>query len=95
MILPVSCRPIARSSVMPVSLEELMQPDVKAQIAEYDNTIHERIGDQRSDLDFIAEFPDISPTPTDIFVDDDDEWDPAGEPMVKPIVGHRKHTINI
>ena len=59
-ILPISCRPISRSSVMPLLSDELMQPEIKSQILEFDNAVRRKIGNDRNDADFMADFPDIT-----------------------------------
>ena len=83
-ILPASCRPISRSSVMPLSSDELLQPEIKALILELDNTVNQKIGDQLSNDDVMQEFADLPPVPNDIFIEDDyDDVEAEGETMVE------------
>jgi hypothetical protein len=80
-VLPVNCRPITRSSVMPVSADELLQPEIQLLIKNFDNTVNDKIGDGRSDDEVIEEFPGIPQVPDDIFVDDtsfETEFNPIG-----------------
>ena len=60
-ILLNSCRPIVRSSVSPVSEDELNSPGVKALIADLDADIHAKIGNKRSDKEVADEFGDLFP----------------------------------
>jgi Reverse transcriptase (RNA-dependent DNA polymerase) len=69
--------------VTPVSAEELLQPEVKSQILEYDQAIKDKIGDDRNDDDVAVDFPDLPPIPTDIFVDDTEDVDPIGDPIME------------
>jgi hypothetical protein len=39
--------------------EERLQPEIQAQIKEYDATINEEIGDSQDDNDVTDDFPDI------------------------------------
>jgi hypothetical protein len=57
-VLPKSCRPISRSSVMPISSDEQLQPETKLLIDDYNNAVTLKIGDNRTDDDVITEFPD-------------------------------------
>jgi hypothetical protein len=86
MVLPKSCHPIARSSVFPVMNDERMTTEVKAAIAELDQLIQNKIGDQRSNDETMEEFPDIPDVPMDLFVDDYDEmdWEPIDEDSKMP-----------
>jgi hypothetical protein len=75
-VLPKSCRPIVRSSFMPLMRDELQSPEVKALIAEYDQKVNEKIGNDRSDEEVLKDdFPFIPPIPMDIFIDVDPEFD--------------------
>jgi hypothetical protein len=54
-ILPKSCKPIARSSVTPVTPEELLEPANKALAEELDKAIDEKIGKFRTDKEVAEE----------------------------------------
>jgi Reverse transcriptase (RNA-dependent DNA polymerase) len=82
-VLPKSCRPIPRSSVMPLTPDELLQPEIKSQILEYDAAIKEKIGDDREDDDVAEDIGELPPMETNIFADDVDDVDPVEEPMVE------------
>jgi hypothetical protein len=56
-VLPKSCRPIVRSSVMPLTRDEMQSPEVKALIAKYDQKVNEKIGNDRSDEEVLNDFP--------------------------------------
>jgi hypothetical protein len=71
MVLPKSCRPIARSSVFPLSQDDRLSAEVQALKVELDTNIQSKIGDKRSDEDCFAEFPEVPEVPEDIFIDDE------------------------
>jgi len=75
-ILPKSCRPIARSSVMSLTQDDALQPQTIALIADYDAAIQGKIGINRSDEDVLSEFADLPISPIDVF--NDDEIDTEG-----------------
>jgi hypothetical protein len=59
MVLPKSCRPIARSSVFPLSQDDRLSAEVQALKVELDTNIQSKIGDKRSDEDCFAEFTEV------------------------------------
>jgi hypothetical protein len=78
-VLPKSCLRIVHSSVMPLTREKLQSPEVKALIAEYYQKVNEKIGNNHLDEEVLDDFPFMPPVPTDIFIDDDPEFDPVEE----------------
>ena len=75
-ILPASCRVIARSTVFPLTDDELNDPLVKVKIVELDLAVAEKIGDsvKNEDVDdgLVGLFPDV---PDDIFLPDNNVED--------------------
>jgi hypothetical protein len=71
MVLPKSCRPIARSSVFPLSQDDWLSAKVQVLKVELDTSIQEKIGDKHLDVDCFAEFPEVPEVPKDIFLDDE------------------------
>ena len=79
-ILPKSCRPIYRSSVLSLTADDLLKPEVILEMADLDADIRKKIGDERSDVDcFESDLKDIPQVPDDIFLDDE-----PVEEMVEP-----------
>jgi hypothetical protein len=76
-ILPKSGTVVARSSVTPVTMEELMSDEVKQLCNDLDESINQRIGDDRTNDEVIADFPNVPQIPDDIFVDDENDFDPV------------------
>jgi hypothetical protein len=73
-ILPASCRPIARSTVSPLTDEELRTPDVQEEIKQLDLAIDEKIGNKRPASEVEKEFDKLHPEiPEDIFLPDREE----------------------
>ena len=70
-VLPASCKVLARSTVTPLTEDEMADPIVKARILELDLAIKERIGDSieddNVDEELIGLFPEV---PDDIFLPD-------------------------
>jgi hypothetical protein len=69
-ILPTSCRPIARSSVSPLSQEDLISQEIAIAMVDLDQKIAQRIGDQLTE-EQVADgsgglFPDV---PDDLYDD--------------------------
>jgi hypothetical protein len=81
MVLPASCRPVARSSVFPLTQDDRLSAVVQAQMVELDTSITEKIGDARSDDECFADFPEMPELPEDIFLDDDPAWQPVEDTM--------------
>lgn len=73
-IWPASCRVIARSTVLPLSQDELDDPLVKAKLVELDLAVAEKIRNSIEDIDdtLIGLFPQI---PEDIFLPDAENGD--------------------
>ena len=75
-ILPASCRVLARSTVSPLSQDELDDPLVKARLVELDLAVAEKIGNsvENDGVDdaLIGLFPEI---PDDIFLPDREDGD--------------------
>jgi hypothetical protein len=84
MVLPKSCRPIARSSVFPLSQDDRLSSDVKKLMDEFDSSVESKIGDSRSNEDCFAEFPEVPEVPIDIFVDDEPTLEPLEEDSKMP-----------
>jgi hypothetical protein len=86
-ILPASCRVLARSTVFPLTKDELDDPLVKARLVELDLAVAEKIGNsvENDDVDeaLIGLFPEI---PDDIFVPDAEsgDYEPADGSDVVP-----------
>ena len=81
MVLPKSCRPIARSSVFPLSQDDRLSAEVQALEVDLDTSIQDKIGDKRSDAACFAEFAEVPEVPEDIFIDDEPTSVPVEEPM--------------
>ena len=73
-ILPASCRVLARSTVFPLSQDELEDPLVKSKLVELDLAVAEKIGNSIADVDdaLIGLFPQV---PEDIFLPDAENGD--------------------
>jgi hypothetical protein len=71
-ILPKSGKPIARSTVYPVTSDDLLAEEVKAMTKEFDDKIASVCGDSLTDHEFDAIYPGAPQIPDDIFDDDVD-----------------------
>jgi hypothetical protein len=72
-VLPASCRPIARSSVTPLTEDERQNPDIQERLQELDEAITARIGDKTTRATNNKDLETLFPTvPDDIYADDDD-----------------------
>jgi hypothetical protein len=80
-VLPASCKVVARSTVFPLSQDEMADPLVKSRLVELDLAVTEKIGNSvhNDDVDhaLIGLFPEI---PDDVFLPDNDQ-DEDHEPM--------------
>jgi hypothetical protein len=63
MVLPASCRPVARNSVFPLSQDDRLSAVVQAQMVDLDTSINEKIGDTRSDDECFTDFPEMPELP--------------------------------
>ncbi len=84
-VLPASCRVLARSTVFPLTQDELGDPLVKAKLVDLDLSVAEKIGNLVEDVDdaLIGLFPEI---PEDIFLPNpgDGDYLPADGADVAP-----------
>jgi hypothetical protein len=73
-IIPASCRALARSTVFPLSQDEMDNPQVKSTLLEVDLAVAEKIGNTIEDVDdaLIGLYPQIS---EDIFLPDAESGD--------------------
>ena len=79
-ILPLSCKPIARSSVQALTDEEKTQPAIQLLMAAFDTSIRAKIGDQIAQADFDPTIADFAPEPYAFDIEDSDndmQWDPV------------------
>jgi hypothetical protein len=74
-ILPKSCKPIARSSVTPVTPEELLEPANKVLAEELDKAIDEKIGNFRTDKEVAEELGSLFGPSGDLYDGDLDPFD--------------------
>jgi hypothetical protein len=73
-VLPASCRVLARSTVFPLTQDELGNPLVKTKLVDLDLSVAEKIGNSVEDVDdaLIGLFPEI---PDDIFLPNPEDGD--------------------
>jgi hypothetical protein len=84
---PKSCRPIARSSVTPVTPEELLEPANKASAEERDKVINAKIGKFRTDKEIAEELGSLFGPYKDLYdrdLDPFDEIEAAEEAALMP-----------
>jgi hypothetical protein len=74
-ILPKSCKPIAQSSVTPVTPEELLEPGNKALAEELDKAIDAKIGKFRTDKEVAEELGTLFGPSGDLYDGDLDPFD--------------------
>jgi hypothetical protein len=74
-ILPKSCQPISRSSVTPVTPEELLEPTNKALAEELDKVIDAKIGKFRTDKEVAEELGALLRPSGDLYDGDLDPFD--------------------
>ena len=88
--LPGSCDIVARSSVTPLTVDELNTPGIKLQMADLDKKIQEKIGDNIQEKDIAL--TGLSSPPIDIFENATTtkdgtprgDWDPVEAESIKP-----------
>lgn len=84
-VISKSAEPVARSSVMPVPLEDMLTDEFKAAAKELDDGIENALGDKVSKTTFDANFPNgISEPPYEIFDGDDDDPNPIEPESTRP-----------
>ena len=88
--LPGSCTPIARSSVTPLTADELAQNGIQQRIKDLDKLIQDKIGDSVKKVILDTGTDEISVPPDNIFDGDSPphqdptEWDPVDPQFSKP-----------
>jgi hypothetical protein len=90
-ILPKSTIVVARSSVTPVTPEKMMSNEGKAKMIELDESIEQKIGDERTNEEVALEFPNVPQIPEDVFVDEDTEMSDPKQTNSP----HQTHMISI
>ncbi len=69
-VLPISCIPIARSSVFPLSEDDKLTATVSSRIVDFDKAVDAKIGDSVKDDDLADEFGIIADIPIELFFEE-------------------------
>ena len=83
-ILPKSCDPIARSSVFPLTEDDLLSSNVNSQLKELDDSIESKIGNKVKAQDMDDELGPFAEIPLDLFEGDDLKAEPSDPEMAMP-----------